>query len=152
MTRFIAKKEILENLTTYRFLILTGLLCILIVVSIIVSYGDYRLRLENYNILHSKENAANVIIPLTPISIFSRGLDANLGRLYEISLLGIQVHKSQQSVNLLFSLFTVPDMLFIIKVMLSLIALLFTFDTICGEKEQGTLRLLLASGGHRTSL
>lgn len=148
----IIKKEILENLKTYRFFILTGLLGILMIVSLIVSYGDYRLRLENYNILRPAPNSANVIIPPNPLSIFVRGLDANLGRLYEISILGIQVHASQQSINRLFSLFTVPDMLFIIKTMLALIALLFTFDAICGEKENGTLKLLLASGSQRTSL
>lgn len=146
------KKEILENVTTYRFAILTGLLGILMIVSIIVSYGDYRLRLENYNILRPEPNSINVIIAPNPMSILAKGLDANLGRLYEISMLGIEVHMSQQSVNRLFALFTVPDMLFIIKVMLPLLALLFAFDAICGEKENGTLKLLLTSGSQRISL
>lgn len=146
------KKEILENVTTYRFAILTSLLGILIVISMVISYGDYRLRLENYNILRREPNSANVIIPPNPLSIFVRGLDANLGRLHEISILGIQVRTSQQSVNRLFALFTVPDMLFIIKTMLALMALLFAFDAICGEKENGTLKLLLASGSQRASL
>jgi len=146
------KKEILENLTTYRFFILTGLLFVLIIVSIIVSYGDYRLRMENYNLLRPEPNSPNVIIPPSSLSIFAKGLDANMGRLYEISHLGIGVHRSQQSVNRLFSLFTVPDMLFIIKVMLALIAILFSFDAITSEKENGTLKLLFASGSQRTAL
>jgi ABC-type transport system involved in multi-copper enzyme maturation permease subunit len=148
----IAKKEILENLTSYRFFVLTGLLTLLVVVSIIVSYGDYHLRMENYNILRPGQNSPNVIIPPNPLSIFAKGLDANLGRMYEISGLGIEVMSNQQSVNRLFALFTVPDMLFIIKVMLALIAVLFTFDVITSEKEQGTLKLVLASGVARLSL
>ena len=152
MIWIIIKKEILENLTTYRFLLLTGLLTLLIIVSIIVTYGDFQVRLENYNVLRPEKSSANVIISPNPLSIFVRGLDANLGRLYEISALGIEVHSSQQSINRLFSLFTVPDMLFIIKVVLALVALLFAGDAICGEKESGTLKLALANGGSRIAI
>jgi ABC-type transport system involved in multi-copper enzyme maturation permease subunit len=149
----ILKKEILENLTTYRFYVLTGLLLVLMVISIIVSYGDYQLRMENYNVLRPKgEEAKNIILPPEPLSIFAKGLDANIGRLYELSSLGIQVHSSQQSINRLFSLFTVPDVLFVIKVMLALIAILFSFDAISGEKEQGTLKLMLAGGTKRPAI
>ena len=37
------------------------------------------------------------------------------------------------------------DWAFIIGYVLSLIALLFTFDSVSGEREQGTLRLMLAN-------
>jgi ABC-type transport system involved in multi-copper enzyme maturation permease subunit len=45
--------------------------------------------------------------------------------------------------------FTLPhfsdiDWVFIISMILSFVALIFTYDSICGEKEQGTLRLILA--------
>ena len=149
----IAQKEILENLTTYRFAVLTTVLCLLMAVSFIVSYGDFRLRMENYDLLLPKEpGSAAVIIPPTPLSIFANGLDANMGRMYEETGLGIEVHQSQQSVNRLFSLFAAPDMLFIIKVILSLIALLMSFDVVSGEKEHGTLKLMLTSGAQKTSL
>ena len=152
MTWSIAKKEILENLTTYRFYVLIGLLCILMIVSIIVSYGDYTLRVENYNINRPGKNSANVMIPPTPVSIFAKGVDGSIGKLYYVSTLGIEGQSTDQSVNRLFSLFTVPDMLFIIKVMLSLITLLFSFDGITGEKESGTLKLTLANGSPRTAV
>ena len=149
----VLKKEILENITSYRFFVLTGLLFVLMVVSIIVSYGDYRLRTENYNLLrpHASETDKIILQP-EPLSIFAKGLDANLGRLYKISALGIEVHSSQQSINRLFSLFTVPDMLFVIKVILAFIAILFSFDAVSGEKEQGTLKLMLASGTKRADI
>ena len=149
MIRDIAKKEILENLTTYRFTILTILLAVLMVVSIIVSYGDYEMRLEYFNLNHPDAHSSNVMIPPTPLSIFAKGEDAHLGRLYYVKYSGIEVQGTEQSVNRLFSLFTTPDMLFIIKVMLSLIAILFSFDAITGEKEQGTLKLMLTNGTNR---
>jgi len=148
----IAKKEILENLTTYRFAILPGMLVILMTVSLIVSYGDYELRLENFNLNHPAAHSSNVMIPPTPLSIFAKGVDAHLGRLYYIKFSGIEVQAVEESVNRLFSLFSVPDGLFIIKVMLSLIALLFSFDVITSEKEQGTLKLTLTSGANKFAL
>ncbi len=152
MIRDIAAKDILENLTTYRFTILTVLLAILMVVSIIVSYGDYEMRLENFNLNHPEAHSSNVMIPPTPLSIFAKGEDAHLGRLYYVKYSGIEVQPTEQSVNRLFSLFTTPDMLFIIRVMLSLIAILFSFDAITGEKEQGTLKLMLTNGTNRFTI
>lgn len=152
MIRHLARKEILDNLTTYRFFILSGMMIVLMAVSIFVSYGDYELRMENYNLNRPKPHTSNVMIPPTPASIFARGIDAHLGRLYYISAMWIEVQDIEQSVNRLFSLFTVPDMLFVVKVMLSLIALLFSFDAITGEKENGTLKLALSNGASRIAL
>ncbi len=56
----------------------------------------------------------------------------------------ISASSKQQSVNDLFKLFTVPDLLYIIKVILSLCAMLFAFDMVSGEKEAGTLRQSLS--------
>ncbi|HTO95330.1 MAG TPA: ABC transporter permease, partial [Bacteroidota bacterium] len=149
----IIRKEILENLTTYRFAVLTGLLALLVAISVIVSYGDYHIRVENYGILRPPaSDPEKIILPPQPLSIFARGLDANTGRLYQLSALGIEVESSQQSINRLFALFTVPDMLFIIRVMLALVAILFSFDAVCGEKEQGTLKLMLAGGTGRATI
>jgi ABC-type transport system involved in multi-copper enzyme maturation permease subunit len=152
MIGHIARKEILENLSTYRFFILTGMLAVLMVVSIVVGYGDYELRLENYNLNKPKPRTSNVMIPPTPVSIFAKGVDAHLGRLYYITSMWIEVQDVDQSVNRLFALFVVPDLLFVIKVMLSLIALLFSFDTITSEKENGTLKLALSSGLSKIAL
>ncbi len=41
------------------------------------------------------------------------------------------------------------DWVFIISLILSFVALILTYDTICGEKEAGTLRLMLAASIHR---
>ncbi len=148
----IARKEILENLRSYRFFILMGLLCVLIAVSVIVSYGDYELRMEHYNLTRPGPNSSNVMLPPNPLAIFAKGAEANIGRLYWVHAGNIEVESSEQSINRLFSLFTVPDMLFIVKVVLSLIALLFSFDAITDEKENGTMKLTLATGTRRTSL
>ena len=44
------------------------------------------------------------------------------------------------------------DLLFIVKMALSLFAILLIYDTVCGEKEKGTLKLMLANSVPRDRL
>lgn len=82
-----------------------------------------------------------------------RGLDETIGRSYRIAFGGqIQAGGKQQSVNNLFRLFTNPDMLFVVKVILSFCAVLFAFDMISGEKETRTLSLSLSNNVGRTTV
>ena len=60
----------------------------------------------------------------------SRFEDAKLGR--------------SKYANPLFALFPAPDLLYIVNIVGSLLALLFAFDAICGEQEEGTLKLVMA--------
>jgi ABC-type transport system involved in multi-copper enzyme maturation permease subunit len=146
MLKSIIKKEILHNLTSYKFTIIIILSTVLILVSLFIMYRDYQQRVENYEILQPKSNEPIAIIPPTPLSIFAKGLDENLTRSYEIRFGGqIRVGSKQQSVNNLFRLFTTPDLLYVIKVILALCAMLFAFDMVCGEKESGTLKLTLSN-------
>lgn len=149
----IMKKEILEHLTTYRFALVSGLTGVLMAVSLLVGVGDYRVRLENYGVMQPKEpGSPNIVLPPNPVSVLVQGLDPRLGKVYELTSLGVTVHSNERTINRLFSLFAVPDQMFIIKVVLALTALLMSFDALCGEKEQGTLKLLLASGGRRSDI
>ncbi len=153
MLKSIIRKEILSNLLSYKFSIIIILSTILILVSIFVMYRDYCLALENYGVLQPKSNVAIAIIPPTPLSVFAKGLDENLCRSYEIEFGGqIKVGSKQESVNNLFRLFTTPDLLYVVKVILALCAMLFAFDMICGEKEAGTLHQFLSNSVKRPVL
>jgi len=153
MLKSIIRKEILHNLLSYKFSIITILSTILILVSIFVMYRDYCLALDNYEILQQETEGAIAVIRPTPLSIFANGLEENLCRSYEPGFVGsIDVSSKQQSVNDLFKLFTTPDLLYVVKVILSLCAMLFAFDIICGEKEIGTLRQSLSNSLKRPIL
>ena len=153
MLKSIIRKEILSNLLSYKFSIIIILSTILILVSIFVMYRDYCLALENFEILRSKSENPPAVIPPTPLAIFAKGLEENLCRSYESGFGGsIEVSSTQKSINKLFKLFTVPDLLYVIKVILSLCAMLFAFDIICGEKEKGTLRQSLSCSLGRPTL
>jgi len=145
MLKSIIKKEILSNLLSYKFSIITILSTILILVSILVMYGDYLLAMDNHDILRKESGEHSEIIPPTPLGIFAKGLDENLCRSWQLKGVGVEISSEQQkSLNDLFKLFTAPDLLYVIKVILSLCAMLFAFDMICGEKETGTLRQSLS--------
>jgi len=153
MLKSIIKKETLHNLTSYKFTIIIILSIVLILVSMFIMYRDYQLRVENYEILQPKSNEPIAIAPPSPLSIFAKGLDENLTRSYEIRFGGqIRVGSKQQSVNNLFRLFSTPDLLYTVKVILALCAMLFAFDMVCGEKETGTLKLTLSNHLNRPLL
>jgi ABC-type transport system involved in multi-copper enzyme maturation permease subunit len=79
------------------------------------------------------------------LGIFAKGLDENLCRSWELQAVGVEISSERQkSLNDLFKLFTAPDLLYVIKVILSLCAMLFAFDIVSGEKEIGTLRQSLS--------
>jgi len=146
MLKSIIRKEILSNLLSYKFSIITILSTILILVSIFVMYGDYCLALENHDILRVESGDRAEVIPPTPLGIFAKGLDENLCRSWELQAVGVEISsEGQKSLNDLFKLFTAPDLLYVIKVILSLCAMLFAFDMVSGEKETGTLRQTISN-------
>ncbi len=157
MLKSIIRKAILSNVLSYKFSIITLLSTVLILVSIFVMYGNYRLALGNHDSLQAEFNGpgqpqAQVLAP-TPLGIFAKGLDDNLCRAWRFALMKVVVYPDKQkALNDLFRLFTAPDLLYIIRVILSLCAMLFAFDVVCGEKETGTLRQFLSCSVRRPTL
>ena len=152
MLKSIIRKEILNNFLSYKFSIITILSTILILISIFVMYRDYCLALDNYEILRAKSEGSLAVIRPAPLAIFANGLEENLCRAYQGEPSRIEVSKKQQSVNNVFKLFNAPDLLYIIKVILSLCAMLFAFNIVSGEKETGTLRQTISNTVRRPTL
>ena len=146
----IAKKEMRQNLLSYKFSIITILSTVLILLSIFIMYSDFCLARENHEVLQKESQKGQgrhyEVIPPTPLGIFAKGLDENLCRPWEFEAVGVEISSAKQkSLNDLFKLFTAPDLLYITKVILSLCAMLFAFDMVSGEKETGTLRQSLSN-------
>ena len=87
----------------------------------------------------------------TPLGIFARGLEDRMNRpvqWFNLSKFGMQAEKDTgnlQERNKLFALFSPPDFLFVTKVVLSLLAIVFTFGAIAEERERGTLKLIISN-------
>lgn len=155
-------KEIRENILTFRNVITTVLCLILFLASVPVLYNDYRARVTNHDLgdidgEFSFGNRPLLAKKPEPLSIFARGLDADMGRLIIVWKGQITQQPGGTPVdtgekNYLLSLFHVPDFSYLVKTVLSLLALFFAFDLICGERGRGTLRLMLANPVSRSEI
>ncbi len=152
MTGTIVRKEILANLVSYRFYVIILLATVLVATSFFVMARDYKSRLADYQLIRPEPGAPIAVLPPNPLSIFAKGLEESLTRSFEAGSTGIEVRAGQASGNVIFSFFPAPDLAYIIKVVLSLVALLFGFDAVSREKEAGTLKLTLANAVPRSAL
>jgi len=135
------------------------MMAVLIGLSAFVMYRDYELRMQNYAVLRERarprprESGFMAVVPPRPLSVFAKGLEEIMDRGYTVTAYsGITPHDRQTPADSLFALFTTPDLLYIVKALLSLIALLFAYDGVTREKERGTLKLILSSATSRGQL
>jgi len=154
-------KEIHETIITYRFLIAIFLCLILIPLAMYVSLKDYETRNEEYqnSMRLYQENSegrinpefqAEGFRPPSPLSVFSRGAENSLPFKVTTSRNGdFQISQKMPEKNLLVDLFGKIDFAVIVSYVLSIMAIIFTFNCITGEKENGTLRLMIANSTPR---
>lgn len=163
--RILIQRELLEDLTSGRY-ILTSILCIVLcMTSIILMSDDYGRRLERYNFRMSGMTQRMLRQRLCfakqpqPLSVISRGVDEVMGRSLNItgfqpaeapiahvggrSATGNHLYGFAQGQHLT-DLFTTPDFVYIIGMVLSALAIFLSSDTICGEKQNRTLSLLFS--------
>ena len=174
MLRSLIVKEIVNNVLSLRFMVTFVLFFVLILVSIFVLTDNYRsaLRAHEASETDSRDRLNDVLedsddsqsfnklfhdnilydqgvyegrAPL-PLGIFVSGLEAELPIQVNTRLGGpARIFNEGYFRNPLFELFATPDYSYFVNIVVSLLALLFVFDAVCGEKERGTLKLLLAN-------
>ncbi len=152
MWKTIARKEIAANLVSYKFFIVILLACVLIFTSLFVMSRDYKARKADYELVKPEPGAAIAVLPPNPLSIFAQGLDDAITRSFEVSVIGITARSGKTSGNLIFGFFPAPDFVYVVKIVLSLVALLFGFDLVSREREDGTLKLMLANPVSRAAV
>ena len=167
MLHIIIKHEILNNFMNVRFVILVVLCVVLIPLGIYVNMKDYTNRLTDYHKLVEeyqeelkKSMDVREIRPKgfrrpSSLSILVKGLENSLPKYFICSKSeGLQFlgGSTTEESDIISSLFEKFDFLFIVKVILSMFVFLFTFDAISGEKERGTLRLILSNPVPRSIL
>ena len=160
------RRELLDNLMTFRFAAAVVIMLLLVVANTVVLIKDYEGRLADYNTAVKKhrqelrsENKTysdgmlsfwGTIIadrPPNPLSIFNTGLDKRLGNEIRVSHIftpTIWDANKHEADNPYFNILTSIDIVLIFQGILSLLALTFAYDTLAGEYEHGTLRLVLS--------
>ena len=151
------KKEITETILDLRFVIATLLCLVLIPLGVYVSIKDYEQRLQEYQTAvqqyeqRNKEHMYRANLeaegyrPPSPLSVFSRGLKEQLRLKVTTQYNGnYHIENLSQDETSQAVLFGKIDFAYIASTVLSLLALIFTFRTVTGEKESGTLKLMIA--------
>ena len=84
-----------------------------------------------------------------PLEVFARGAERQLGSAVKVLLFEVPYQAEEvspfQSSNPYLALFSFFDMVYIFQLVLGLLAILIASETISGEKEDGTLRLMLTT-------
>ncbi len=158
MIRHIIKKELLENFLSLRFAI-TTVMCVLVVTSSIGILGreyvddlfDYtRNSTEQRKDLESKEHpwelvyrGAMIAKPVAKMSIFNKGIDDS-GKSAKVFGHKEPEIYNQSGKNPVSFLFPSIDILFFVSVIMSLLAIVFSYDAISGEKFNETLKLMVS--------
>jgi ABC-type transport system involved in multi-copper enzyme maturation permease subunit len=157
MLTAIIKKEILEAILSFRFLIATLLCIFLVPLGLYINLKEYEKRMTDYQEsvrLYMERSEGNIesefpaegYRPPSVLSIFSVGLENYLPNKIVTSRDGnIHISNEQGINNPQSLLFGKVDLLFNVSYVISLLALIFSFNTITGEKEDGTLRLMMSN-------
>ncbi|MDH5406302.1 MAG: ABC transporter permease subunit [Candidatus Aminicenantes bacterium] len=155
----IIKKEIRDHMVSLRFIILFALCVVLIPLSFYINYQSYKMSASNYNnlvnIYQSKFESAKEadrgypepagFRPPSPTSVFALGYSDVIPISFTATETGLTWGDSPIVRQPILPLFGNLDFLFIVKIVLSLLAFLMTFDVVAGEKEKGTLKIALSN-------
>jgi ABC-type transport system involved in multi-copper enzyme maturation permease subunit len=164
MLKTLIEKELKAILSSPKFVTVFTVCSILVVLSVYIGIDEYRTSVRHYETVNAqldqqiKEQTRwsslrlNIVRRPDPMHIFVTGVNNDIGRQSPI-IRGdvIKLYGSRYSDQLLFSIFRSLDLMFIVQVVLSLFAILFTYDSICGEREAGTLKLNFANPIPRTT-
>jgi len=168
MLRILVRKEIVSHILSLRFTVTFTLFIVLVFSSMYVMVSNYkqdeaeyyaraRASQDHLNNILSEEDQDRVWgrlfrdegrdceVPVAALSWLGQGLQP--AQPAAVNLKGRNTRSVDRGLtrNPLLGLFHVPDFVYVVNTALSLLAILFMFDAVCGEKEAGTLRLVLSN-------
>ena len=165
MLRALIKKEITVTVLDMRFIITSLLFVILIPLGMYVSRKDYERRISAYQREHQEyrqrygkgvdviDVEAQGLRPPSILSIFASGIGPFMPDKIMTARSGLfRTVKEPIADNPHSFLFGKSDFLFNVGFIVSMAALIFTFNSISGERETGTLRLMIANSIPRNQI
>lgn len=166
-TREIFVKEIADSLVSRKAWMVVVLCCTLIPLSLLIHHSATEARqIELEQIRQEYEETQELIpqrfpafagkIPADELEVkvfrqppeltaFGTGLDSGLPELITLDLDSVTVEMGQVEASTSRSLLGRIDLLFLVQFLLALVAVVLSFDLICGEREAGTLKLILVN-------
>lgn len=152
------EKELKAIILSPKFVATFGICSLLILLSVFVGIQEYQNEQEQYETAlqlaeqqmmqeDSWWGLENVVFRKPgPMQIFVSGVNNDIGRSSQINTwFEPKLEQSNYASDTLFAVFRFIDLTFIVQVVLSLFAILFTYDAINGERESGTLKLAMSN-------
>src|SRR5574341_864583 len=152
------QKELKAILLSPKFVATFATCAVLILLSVFVGIQEYQAAVKQYDaavqIVEQDLREASSWMGLNnkvyrkpdPMQIFVSGVNNDIGRLSSVSNFDeIKLRSSIYSTDTIFAVFRYVDFVFIVQVVLSLFAILFTYDAVNGEREAGTLQLTFSN-------
>ena len=170
------QKEIVQHVLSLRFAVTFVLFIVLVFASVFVTTNEYvrqreqhdslaseaKKRLEEICAIEEADDAVRTLawwegkkdaIPISPLSWFGQGMQGAYppAVVTKADRVSRRVDRGQTAAAAPGSS-RIPDFVYVVNVVLSLLAILLLFDSVCGEKEAGTLRLMLTNSVPRAQL
>ncbi|MDX2127691.1 MAG: ABC transporter permease subunit [Chloroherpetonaceae bacterium] len=158
MLKLLIEKELKAFLQSPKFVLSFSVMSILIILSVYLGVEEYHATKNQYETarqlaaedLQSQTNWGSVYTRAfrepNPLMIFASGVQNDIGRKTIVSKWQEnRLQGSLYSEDSVFAIFRVVDFVFIFQTVVSLFAILFTFNAINGEKESGTLQLTFSN-------
>jgi len=161
----IARFEIVANIRNLKIPLALAILIVLFLLSASLLARDYRQRLVNWEANHAAQRDPIIggvvryelrdghfydslgmghdppMPPPAPLAFLVKGTDGELDRPVMLATAIRWGPRQEEPVS---ALFPVPDVAFVVKIVISLLALFLSVDAIAREKEAATLRMVFA--------
>ncbi len=159
MLRALIAKEWLSSLLELRFLVCAALCVVLGIISVVVLRADLEARRTEFSrnqaLYHDQageygsyrnlqRRGVRVDRPPQSFQVMFYGVEKTLDRTAVVSEDYLPGFQGDLNANPAVLLFPVADMLFVVAVVLSLLAFFISYDTVAGERESGTLMLVMS--------
>lgn len=151
-------QEFLIQVKSFKFILMLILALIITIFTVYAQVIDFNERFQNYEAetLKASNEAKKagtfaelyvpIIIAPNPLSIFSKGFDEKAGNKIKISVEDLpELETVTQNRNPFMAIFTSFDIISIVKILLGLMAIFLIADTISGEREEQTLKMIFTN-------
>jgi ABC-type transport system involved in multi-copper enzyme maturation permease subunit len=155
MLRTLIAREFLNNILNLRFLIGLVLCLIVTVACIMILAHDYRQQMNDYNArMNIQDETLDSYAVAKPFLLIQMFHPQKPPERFRPLIIGISGNEGSGFFDYdpLPILFPPLDFLFIVTIVMSLLAMLFSYDAITGERQTGTLRLVISNSLSRAQV
>lgn len=149
----IFKKELLDQLLSPKFLIVSLLCLFLVPSSLLLNYASYRNVFREYESTQKEiKDSTRVLREPSILSTFAIGLESVLPKTVNFSKYQTEAKGIQAQNEILGNINGKLDLVVIVSFLLGLFSVLYAGTMVCGEKEAGTLKLVLSNPAKRSTI